>query len=197
MRGVASGDNGNHSGPMPSVGQYLDEQPITTIQGALDIHIYDIERVEMLAGPAGHALRRQFPGRHDPHHHEQARPHAIQRQLRPAGQFRLGRRCRLFAEGYVNLPINDSTAVRLVGWYDHSPGYIDNVKGTMTFPTSGITMTNYDRVAGRLQRRRHLRRPRAAKIDLNDTWSVMPGVMGQVANYDGLIAYDPGSATLS
>jgi outer membrane receptor protein involved in Fe transport len=51
MRGVASGDNGNHSGPMPSVGQYLDEQPITTIQGALDIHIYDIERVEMLAGP--------------------------------------------------------------------------------------------------------------------------------------------------
>ena len=53
MRGVASGDNGNHSGPMPSVGQYLDEQPITTIQGSLDIHIYDIERVEMLAGPQG------------------------------------------------------------------------------------------------------------------------------------------------
>ena len=53
MRGVASGDNGNHSGPMPSVGLYLDEQPITTIQGALDIHIYDIARVEALAGPQG------------------------------------------------------------------------------------------------------------------------------------------------
>src|SRR6516165_1889566 len=25
MRGVASGDNGNHSGPLPSVGVYLDE----------------------------------------------------------------------------------------------------------------------------------------------------------------------------
>src|SRR5215470_17502961 len=39
MRGVASGDNGNHSGPLPSVGVYLDEQPVTTIQGALDIHV--------------------------------------------------------------------------------------------------------------------------------------------------------------
>ena len=50
MRGVASGDNGNHSGPLPSVGTYLDEQPVTTIQGALDIHAYDIARVESLAG---------------------------------------------------------------------------------------------------------------------------------------------------
>ena len=46
MRGLSSGDNGNHSGPQPSVGMYLDEQPITTIQGALDIHVYDIERIE-------------------------------------------------------------------------------------------------------------------------------------------------------
>ena len=53
MRGVASGENGNHSGPLPSVGIYLDEQPITTIQGALDVHLYDIERVEALAGPQG------------------------------------------------------------------------------------------------------------------------------------------------
>src|SRR2546430_11088319 len=44
MRGVSSGDNGNHSGPLPSVGVYLDEQPITSIQGALDMHVYDIER---------------------------------------------------------------------------------------------------------------------------------------------------------
>ncbi|WP_347247036.1 Plug domain-containing protein, partial [Thermomonas sp.] len=40
MRGVASGGDGNHSGSQPSVGMYLDEQPITTIQGALDIHMY-------------------------------------------------------------------------------------------------------------------------------------------------------------
>ena len=53
MRGVASGGDGNHSGSLPSVGIYLDEQPITTIQGALDVHLYDIARVESLAGQQG------------------------------------------------------------------------------------------------------------------------------------------------
>jgi len=55
MRGVASaGDaDSNHSGSLPLVGTYLDEQPITTIQGALDVHLYDIARVEALAGPQG------------------------------------------------------------------------------------------------------------------------------------------------
>ena len=53
MRGVANGGDGNHSGSLPSVGTYLDEQPITTIQGTLDVHLYDIARVEVLAGPQG------------------------------------------------------------------------------------------------------------------------------------------------
>ncbi|HOZ24610.1 MAG TPA: TonB-dependent receptor plug domain-containing protein, partial [Thermomonas sp.] len=53
MRGVASGNDANHSGSQPSAAMYLDEQPITTITGALDIHMYDIERVEALAGPQG------------------------------------------------------------------------------------------------------------------------------------------------
>ena len=53
MRGVATGGDGNHSGSLPSVGVYLDEQPVTTIGGALDVHIYDIARIESLAGPQG------------------------------------------------------------------------------------------------------------------------------------------------
>src|ERR1700704_4673219 len=53
MRGISTGGTPNHSGPLPSVGVYLDEQPITTITGPLDVHVYDIERVEALAGPQG------------------------------------------------------------------------------------------------------------------------------------------------
>src|SRR3546814_7570126 len=49
----ASGENANHSASLPTVGTYLDEMPITTIQGALDIHAYDLARVEALAGPQG------------------------------------------------------------------------------------------------------------------------------------------------
>ena len=53
FRGVVSGGDGNHSASLPSVGVYLDEQPVTTIGGILPIHIYDIERIEALAGPQG------------------------------------------------------------------------------------------------------------------------------------------------
>ena len=53
MRGIASGGDGNHSASMPSVGYYLDEQPVTTINQVLDIYMYDIARVETLAGPQG------------------------------------------------------------------------------------------------------------------------------------------------
>jgi outer membrane receptor protein involved in Fe transport len=53
MRGAADGGDGNASGSQPSVGLYLDEQPVTAIGANLDIHIYDIERIEALAGPQG------------------------------------------------------------------------------------------------------------------------------------------------
>src|SRR5476651_1430979 len=53
MRGVSSSVLENHSGSLPSVGVYLDEQPVTTIDGILDVHIYDIARVEALEGPQG------------------------------------------------------------------------------------------------------------------------------------------------
>ncbi len=47
------------------MGIYLDEQPITTIQGALDVHVYDIERVEALAGPQGTLYGASSQAAHD------------------------------------------------------------------------------------------------------------------------------------
>ena len=146
MRGVASGGDGNHSGSQPSVGMYLDEQPITTITGALDIHMYDIERVEALAGPQGTLYGANS---------QSGTVRIITRKPDPSG-YSAG-----FAiegskiedggighvlEGFVNLPINDKAAVRLVGWQKHDAGYVDNIHGTRTFPTSGITIDNADRV---------------------------------------------------
>ena len=48
MRGVATGGDGQATLSQPSVGTYLDEQPITMVQGNLDLHLYDIVPV----GPA-------------------------------------------------------------------------------------------------------------------------------------------------
>ncbi len=53
MRGAADGGDGNASGSQPSVCQYLDEAPVTAIAANLDVHIYDINRIESVAGPQG------------------------------------------------------------------------------------------------------------------------------------------------
>jgi len=53
FRGIASGADGLHAGSLPATGVYLDEIPVTTIGNTLDVHMYDIARVEALAGPQG------------------------------------------------------------------------------------------------------------------------------------------------
>ena len=51
FRGIsdATGTTSLHAGAQPATGVYLDETPVTTIGGAVDVHVYDIARVEALA----------------------------------------------------------------------------------------------------------------------------------------------------
>ncbi len=203
MRGVASGGDGNHSGSQPSVGMYLDEQPVTTIAGPLDIHMYDIARVEALAGPQGTLYGASA---------EAGAIRIITNKPDPSGfaaNYSVGVESLAHGgigyttEGMLNIPINQSAAIRLVGWNEHDAGYIDNKAGTRTFPTSGITMSNardctptaqlqclggakdnYNTVDTRGARA-------ALKLDLNDNWSISPTLMGQQSISNGVFAYDP------
>jgi len=207
MRGVASGNDGNHSGSQPSVGMYLDEQPITTIGGSLDIHIYDIARVEALAGPQGTLYGasseagtvRIITNKPDPSGFSAA--YEVVGNAMDKGGF------GGTVQGYVNIPISDHAAIRLVAWEEHDPGYIDNVAGTdvaagivngvRTFPGNpafnmpAITMSNAalrknnynddDIYGGRA----------ALKIDLDNNWTITPTFMGQETKSHGSFAYDP------
>lgn len=198
MRGVNSGDNGNHSGPLPSVGIYLDEQPITTITGALDLHIYDVARVESLAGPQGTLYGasslagtvRIITNRPDPSGFSagvSAEGNAVDQG--GAGDV---------LEGYVNMPISSNSAIRIVGWSEHDGGYIDNVFGTRTYPTcaSGpndgtCTIDNASRVHNNYNTTDTNGARAALRIDLNDNWTITPQIMGQIEETRGVFAYDP------
>src|SRR3546814_16133067 len=37
-------------------------------------------------------------------------------------------------EGFINAPLGERAALRLVGWYRHDAGYIDNIAGSRTYP---------------------------------------------------------------
>ena len=203
MRGVASGGDGNHSGSLPSVGVYLDEQPVTTIGGTLDVHVYDIARIESLAGPQGTLYGASseagtiriitnkpelgaFSGRFD------GEVNTVQ-SGGVGGKF----------EGVVNVPLGDSAALRVVGFYQHDTGFIDNVAGTRAFRNgAGTGSTPADFAGGIVVNNAALVKKNfndtdtwggraALKIDLDDNWTVTPTVLYQDQRTHGVYGYDP------
>jgi iron complex outermembrane recepter protein len=191
MRGVAASNNINHSGSLPSVGVYLDEQPITTIDGELDVHIYDIERVEALAGPQGTLYGASS---------QAGTIRIITNKPDPSG-FKAGYDVQgntvdhgsggYSAEGFVNLPLNSAAAIRMVGWYEHDAGYINNVAGTVTFPTSGAVSNNAATAKNHYNDVTTEGARAALKIDLDDNWTITPTVMGQLQKTRGSFGFNP------
>ena len=191
MRGVASGENGNHSGPLPSVGVYLDEQPVTTITGPLEIHIYDIARVEALAGPQGTLYGASSQAgtlriiTNKPSTTGFDASYDLQVNTVSHGDVGYS------AEGFVNQPLGDRAAVRLVGWAVHDAGYIDNVPGSLTFPTGPITINNKALVEKNYNEVDTVGARVALKIDLDDNWTITPTLNAQRTQADGNFAINP------
>ncbi len=205
MRGVASGGDGNHSGSLPSVGVYLAEQPVTTIGGTLDVHVYDVARIESLSGPQGTLYGAssqagtiriisnkpdltKFEGRVD----------AEVNTVAHGGQGGT-------LEAMINTPFSDRAALRIVGWYEHDAGYIDNVAASRSFlgpvitndegtvrlgNEPGITVNNAPFVRNNINRRDVYGGRAALKIELDDSWTVTPSVLAQQSKNKGSFAYD-------
>src|SRR5438270_3981446 len=201
LPGTASGDTANHSGPLPSVGVYLDEQPVTTIQGPLDIHIHDIERVEALAGPQGTLYGAS----------SEAGTVRIITNKPDASAFKAGYALTgntlrgeggYVAEGFVNVPVGSNAAVRLVGWSERDGGYIDNVPGTLSYPSDGC-LSNFSPPAPGCQVSPVQAKKRfnptetygaraALRVNLSDRWTLTPTLIGQSTRQDGTAFGDPG-----
>jgi outer membrane receptor protein involved in Fe transport len=205
MRGVATGGDGNHSGSLPSVGTYLDEQPVTTIGGTLDVHIYDIARIESLAGPQGTLYGAsseagtiriitnkpelgKFSGR-------------VDGELNAIDHGGIGGK----AEGMINLPIAKNIAFRAAAFYQHDAGYIDNVFGQVTLcgdPTfgeddeingcikNGISFNNSKFVRKNFNDLETYGGRAALKIDLDDNWTILPQFMYQNMKAHGVFFED-------
>ncbi len=201
-RGVAVGGEGNHSGTLPAVGVYLDEQPVTTVGGNLDVHVYDIARIESLAGPQGTLygasseagtiriitnkpdLSRFYGG--------------IDLEGNTVAHGAQGGK----VEGFVNAPLNSRMALRVVGFYEKDAGFIDNVAGCRSFlpePTSnacratngGIVVNNNAFVKKDYNDTEIWGGRAALKIDLDDNWTATPSVIYQDTRSHGVYGYDP------
>ncbi len=215
FRGISTSSSATplHAGFLPSSGLYLDEIPVTTVAGALDIHIYDIARVEALAGPQGtlygasslSGTMRIITNKPDPS------AFAAGYDLK-ADKWKSGGPGGS-VEGYVNIPLGEHAAVRLVGYYDHEGGYINNVLRQDTFqryspigtPVAGgpngapdgfpnfdpVTINNSDVLERHWNDVDSVGGRAALKIDLNDQWTITPQLIAQHQKSNGDFAFDP------
>ena len=189
MRGIASGGDGNHSGSQPSVGTYLDEQPVTTIDGNLNLHIYDVQRIEALSGPQGtlygssseSGTIRIITNKPDPKSFSAGYDVEGNSVTHGGDGYKF--------EGFINIPLADSAAIRLVGWDEKDAGYINNVAGAAYFGTSGITVNSLVKQHANDIETKGGRA--ALKFDLNDNWTILPQFMGQVTDTNGNFSYNP------
>jgi iron complex outermembrane receptor protein len=212
IRGVVSGGDGNHSGSQPSVGTYLDEQPVTTIDGTPEVHIYDMARIEVLEGPQGTLYGASSQAGTVRLITNKPDPTKFSAGYDVSGSSVTHGGLGYSFEGFVNLPISPIAAVRLVAWDVHDAGYIDNVAGTnapagivngvRTFPTWSANPGNDGSIGkGSISNAAYVKKNyntaetkggRAAlKLDLGDNWTITPTAMGQKLTTEGFFGYDP------
>ena len=214
FRGVVSGGDGNHSASLPSVGVYLDEQPVTTILGFLPMHIYDIERVEGIAGPQGtlygasaqSGVLRIITNKPDTSGFEAG----YDLEVNAVQHGEIGYQF----EGFVNQPLNDRAAIRLVGYYKKEAGYIDNELSGRIFPGTvdplfgGINPTtltplipiakdNSALVENNFNDIETYGARVALKVDLSETWAATLSALGQESKANGVNFFDPDMGDLN
>ena len=209
MRGVATGGDGNHTGSLPSVGSYLDEQPVTTIGGTLDVHIYDIARIESLAGPQGTLYGASSEagtiriitnkpelgvttGRVDARaQHGRSRRHGRQPrghdQPADRSQHRVPRQSPSTSATPATSTMSTARATiaatrcRPIPTTRRSSSAASTMASTPTMrPSSKTTSTPTTTYGGRA----------ALKIDLNDNWTITPTIMHQHSKTKGVWYFD-------
>jgi outer membrane receptor protein involved in Fe transport len=197
FRGINSGGDGLDAGSLPTTGTYLDEIPITTVGATPDLHIYDIARVEALSGPQGtlfgasslSGTLRIITNKPDPTKLEGGYDLAVTK----FGKGDAGGSI----EGFVNVPLAENAAIRLVGFYKKDGGYIDNTFAERTFtlddgdPDTNLTVNNNALVEDDFNTSKSYGGRAALKIDLDDDWTLSPTFVYQRLETRGAFLYDP------
>ena len=144
IRGVSDGGFGNPSGAATTTALYLDEQPLTTIGQTPDLHVYDIERVEVLAGPQGTLYGSSSTSGNIKIITKKPDVSSVDYGFDiDYGTVNSGDMDKSL-EAFVNLPLGDDSAMRVSAYNLTDGGFIDNVPSTMTFTNSGVTIDNND-----------------------------------------------------
>jgi outer membrane receptor protein involved in Fe transport len=171
----------------PSAAVYLDEQSLV-LNGQPNPRMIDIERVEALSGPQGtlygasaqSGVLRIVTNKPDPTAFDAYVD--VDLSTTKSGEMSYD------ASGMVNIPLNESWALRMVGFVAKDGGFIDNVYGTT--PRFGL-VDNADVVEKDYNDVKYSGGRIAARWFINDDWTMTASIIYQKTDSDGRNEHDP------
>jgi outer membrane receptor protein involved in Fe transport len=175
VSGIAFSDN-------PTSAVYLDEQPITSAGFNPDPRLVDIQRVEAVSGPQGTLFGDASQCGTLRIITNKADTEQLDAWIDVTGTSVKSGGTGYDVSGMVNIPlVEDTLALRLVGFVAEEPGYIDNVLGSSpgeTFDNAAYTKNNVNdvkTVGGRA----------ALRWTPSDAWTIDGMAMFQDVEQDG------------
>ena len=196
-------------GESSTVGFYLDDIPITQPVSAslgkvaIDPNLYDLQRVEVLRGPQGTLYGAGSMGGTIKMVMSSPDVSGLYGSGETIGSGTQSGGANYGQNGMANIPLNDTTAVRLVGTYMHTSGWIDRVVvPNMQVPSNGgLTRDNVLNVPGSRTftdvNDEDSYSVRASLLFHPENLSIGPTVFYQNIRTGGMSAYDNVPGTLA
>ncbi len=170
MRGVSDGSNPNYSNTS-ATGFFVDDMSMSSAGVQPDLHLYDIERIEVLNGPQGTTFGAGSMAGAIRYITNKPDVHAFSAGIDFNGGHIQGGQNNWTYEAFLNLPVIDGVlGFRISAFSDSHGGFIDNQLTTRTWVNTAVS--NNAAWARNNYNREHVEGGRVAlKGVLNDDWS--------------------------
>jgi iron complex outermembrane recepter protein len=195
MRGLSSGGSGNQSqsttAPFPNVALYLDDQSMQFPARNNDVYMVDMERVEVLEGPQGTLFGGGAQAGAIRYITNKPKLDVTEGNVNAGYGWTAGGNPNSNANATINLPIiADTLAIRATIFNDSRGGYISNVPGTLSFPTSPVA-SNGALVGSDLNTVNYTGMRLSALYKINEDWNLLIQQNYQNMNADGYFQVYP------
>jgi len=186
VRGISTGPFEYRTEAQVAV--YLDEQPFTFNSQQLGIRNIDMARIEHLPGPQGTLFGSSSQTGTIRYITNKPESSGFYGQVEARYGDTSGGENSYDINAFLNIPLSDSFAIRVVGYTSHDGGYVDNVYGLSfsgNYDNANIVEDNfntYDVDGGRLH----------ALWNITDKWSALLTVSGE--NTDAFGVWDSDEA---
>jgi iron complex outermembrane recepter protein len=184
MRGVSDGSN-SWTSNNSTTGMFLDDLNLSFKGIIPDLHMYDIERIEVLNGPQGtlygagsmSGAVRVITNKPDPSGFSAGTDADV-------GRFNNGQMSNT-EEAFLNLPLVPGTsAIRVVGFYVDQGGFIDNLLTTRHW-VNGVTSTDAEWAGNDYNTQRNLGGRVEVLQKFSDNWQILLEANDQRQRYKG------------